>query len=121
MHFSVDKSNFRDIYFHPVNFFYYRAIMKHGGVMKESDIPVETLPEIYQEIVEMVGLEAALELGKVFGGMSLYLPKIESALRGWRDLNIRREFTGTNIPQIARKYRLTSTRVRQILWSPKQK
>lgn len=89
--------------------------------MKVDDMPVNLLPEIYQDIVRMVGLDAALELGREFGGMNLYLPKIESALRGWRDRNIREEFTGANIPQLARKYRLTSARVRQILWSPGDK
>jgi Mor family transcriptional regulator len=68
-----------------------------------------------------VGLEATLALGREFGGMSLYLPKIESALRIWRDQNIRREFTGANIPELAKKYRLTSARVRQILGVPREK
>ena len=65
--------------------------------MKSEEVPVVMLPEIYQDIAHMVGLEAALALGREFGGMSLYLPKIESALRNWRDRNIRREFTGANI------------------------
>lgn len=89
--------------------------------MKVEEMPVDLLPEIYQDIVRMVGLPAALELGREFGGMNLYLPKIESALRGLRDQNIREEFTGANIRQIARKYRLTCARVRQILWASEDK
>jgi Mor family transcriptional regulator len=83
--------------------------------MEDNCMPINLLPEIYQDIVRMVGLEAALELGREFGGMSLYLPKIESALRGWRDQMIKAEFTGANIAELARKYRLTGARVRQIL------
>jgi Mor family transcriptional regulator len=83
--------------------------------MNNQNIPINLLPEIYQDIVNTVGLDGALALGREFGGMSLYLPKIESALRSWRDINIRREFTGANIPELARRYRLTSARVRQIL------
>ena len=89
--------------------------LRRGSIMMKEDIPVSILPEIYQDIVRTVGLEGALALGREFGGMSLYLPKIESALRGWRDTNIRLEFTGANIPHLAKKYRLTSARVRQIL------
>jgi Mor family transcriptional regulator len=89
--------------------------------MRTEEIPVNLLPEIYRDLAETVGLEATLALGREFGGMSLYLPKIESALRSWRDINIRAEFTGANIPQLAKRYRLTSVRVRQILGRPEGK
>jgi len=83
--------------------------------MATQNIPVDLLPEIYQDLVNTVGLDGALALGREFGGMSLYLPKIESAMRNWRDINIRREFNGANITELARKHRLTTARVRQIL------
>ena len=89
--------------------------------MKAEEVPVIMLPEIYQDIAHMVGLEAALVLGREFGGMSLYLPKIETALRGWRNQNIHSEFTGANIPQLAKKHHLTSVRVRQILGLAREK
>lgn len=89
--------------------------------MESKEVPVKLLPEIYQDLAQTVGLEATLALGREFGGMSLYLPKIESALRIWRDQNIRGEFTGANIPALAKKYRLTSVRVRQILGTPREK
>jgi len=85
--------------------------------MHDDNIPVDMLPEVYQDIARTVGVEGALDLGREFGGMSLYFPKIESALRLWRNRNIRSEFTGANVAQLARKYRLTSVRVRQILGS----
>jgi Mor family transcriptional regulator len=88
---------------------------------ENSKIPVSLLPEIYQDLAETVGLDAALALGREFGGMSLYLPKMETACRSWRDQNIRKEFTGANIAQLSRKYRLTSARVRQILGLSKAK
>jgi len=86
-------------------------------VYEETDlgVPVGMLPEIYQDLAGTLGIEATLTLGREFGGMSLYLPKIETSLREWRDENIRREFTGANVRQLARKYRLTATRIRQIL------
>ena len=83
--------------------------------MVREEIPLSMLPEVYQDLAQTVGLDGALALGEEFGGMSLYLPKIESALRFWRDEKIKREFDGANVVQLARKYRLTSTRVRQIL------
>jgi hypothetical protein len=117
--FPVDIVNF--IYYNPhrTNIF---TLEKQGGTaMNKGEIPVRLLPEIYQDLVRTVGMEAALTLGEEFGGMSLYLPKIESALRNWRDVNIRSEFTGANIPQLAKKYSLTSVRVRQILGVSREK
>jgi len=90
-------------------------------MMVKEEVPVSLLPEIYQDLAQTVGVEGALALGREFGGMSLYLPKIESALRTWRDQNIRSEFTGANIVQIAKKHRLTSVRVRQILGMCREK
>lgn len=89
--------------------------------MTTDDMPINLLPEIYQDLAETVGLDAALALGREFGGMNIYLPKVESALRSWRDINIRREFTGANVSQLARKYHLTQARVRQILESGREK
>jgi len=83
--------------------------------MDAREIPVEMLPEIYQDIAGMIGIDATIMLGREFGGMNLYLPKMETALRPWRDELMRAEFNGANITALARKYRLTSTRVRQIL------
>ena len=86
-----------------------------------EDLPVSYLPEIYRDVVDKVGLKAALALGEEFGGMSLYLPKIETALRRWRDKNIRTEFDGTNVVKLARKYRITPSRIRQILEAQEEK
>ena len=49
----------------------------------DSRVPVGMLPEIYQDLAGTLGIEATLTLGREFGGMSLYLPKIETSLRGW--------------------------------------
>jgi Mor family transcriptional regulator len=69
----------------------------------------------------MIGIDATIRLGREFGGMNLYLPKMDSAIRPWRDEMIRAEFNGANVTAIARKYHLTSTRVRQILGFVKEK
>ncbi len=91
------------------------------AIQQYEDLPVSYLPEIYRDVVDKVGLEAALALGEEFGGMSLYLPKIETALRRWRDKNIRTEFDGTNVVKLARKYRITPSRIRQILGAREEK
>jgi len=89
--------------------------------MDVREIPIEMLPEIYQDIAGMIGIDATLRLGREFGGMNLYLPKMDTAIRPWRDELIRAEFDGANITALARKYRLTSTRVRQILGLTREK
>lgn len=90
-------------------------------MQRYEDLPVSYLPEIYRDVVDKVGIKAALALGEEFGGMSLYLPKIETALRRWRDRNIKVEFDGTNVVKLARKYKVTPSRIRQILDAQREK
>ncbi len=79
-------------------------------VVKEKD-----LPEIYQEIARIVGVDNAVRLSEYLGGMHLYFPKIEKLLRDKRDAAIREEFTGFNHRALAHKYGLSEKWIRAIV------
>lgn len=80
-----------------------------------AEIPVQSLPETYQEVARIIGMENALRLAQHIGGGRIYYPKIESLLRDKRDEKIRAEFTGFNHRELARKYSLTETWIRDIV------
>ena len=78
-------------------------------------ISLDNLPEDFQMMAETLSIEVALKMSKCFGGMRLYIPKIEGLLRSDRDEQIRKEFNGTNHRPLARKYKLSETRIRFIV------
>ncbi|MDA8172067.1 MAG: hypothetical protein M0033_05930 [Nitrospiraceae bacterium] len=75
----------------------------------------EDLPEGYQAVARVVGVENALKLSEELGGLPFYFPKIGSLIVKKRDQYIRQEFNGANYKELARKYGLTEVWVRRIL------
>lgn len=78
-------------------------------------VDVSDLPEPYDKIAKVIGLDATKKLICEFHGEMLYLPKIDSVILPVRDKVIREEFNGYNYEALARKYGLTSRWVRQIV------
>jgi Mor family transcriptional regulator len=76
---------------------------------------IESLPETYQDVAEVFGMEGALRLARRSGGMRIYVPKFDSLVRDRRDEMIRKEFTGSNHRELARKYGLSETWIREIV------
>jgi Mor family transcriptional regulator len=91
-----------------------------GNTHKAETISLDSLPEILQMIAEILSIEAALKLSKSFGGMRIYIPKIEGLLRSNRDDQIRKEFNGANHRELAQKYKLSETQIRTIVQKPSQ-
>ena len=78
-------------------------------------ISLDSLPESIQTIAEILSIEAAVKLSKYFGGVRIYIPKIEGLLRSNRDAQIRKEFNGANHRPLARKYKLSESQIRTIV------
>ena len=77
---------------------------------------VETdIPEPYQPVVSLIGMENFLKLCRYAMGDELYFPMQESVLRNTRKRLITQEYTGDNVIELSRKYNLTQTRVRGII------
>lgn len=73
------------------------------------------LPEPYDHICRLIGLEGTKELARELGGEMLYLPKIDTILKLTRTRLIQNEFDGYNYVALAKKYGLTSKWIRQIV------
>lgn len=81
----------------------------------KSKIKVDELPEPYQTIFDLIGLENTLMIAKELGGTRHYFPKFESLFRDSRNQMIYNEFNGSNYREIAKKYNLSETRIREII------
>lgn len=75
----------------------------------------ENLPEAHRKLAEVIGIDATVELCKAFGGMPVYIPKVDALLAAQRDQQIKAEFNGYNISALARKYSLSTRTVQRIL------
>lgn len=62
------------------------------------------LPKPYQQIAEVIGMEATLRLCRKFGGLTLYVPKLDKLAMAKRRELIAREWDGSNAADLAKKY-----------------
>ena len=73
------------------------------------------IPEDIRWLSELVGVELFLQIIDTAGGEFIYLPKRETLEKPLRRQAILREYDGTNLRQLSRKYQLTERRIRGIL------
>lgn len=79
----------------------------------------DDLPEVYQEMATVIGVQATVQLAQTFAGSSVYFPKLERALLSLRNQVIQREFDGANIKQLARRWNLSARHLRHIVNPPR--
>lgn len=77
-------------------------------------LSIADIPEQYQDLARIIGVQNLLKLADAYGGYKPYIPKREALLRNARDRMIRKQFTGYNTRELARYYDLTDRRIVQI-------
>ena len=83
---------------------------------RELDLPPEALPEQYQKFVEALGVEATLELCRVFAGEEIYIPTREAAERVARNAEIvRRRKGGESVKSLCMRYGLKRRTIYEII------
>lgn len=81
---------------------------KEAPVGKWTDsLTIEMLPEQYQPLAEILGVQPLLKLAEQYGGASLYIPKVEALVKALRDKRIQKEYNGYNAKELAQKYELS--------------
>lgn len=73
------------------------------------------VPEMLRKMAEQIGVEKFSEVVYNFGGLNIYFPKFENLTAPARNRLIIREFNGGNYDELALKYRVTESWVRQIV------
>lgn len=80
-----------------------------------KELKPEELPTPYSQILEKYGIDAVIFLSKLVGGSYMYFPKIERLCTYKRNIEIKKEYNGFNIKELAKKHGVTDIRIRQIL------
>lgn len=89
----------------------------NGGVkVNNTCIKLEDIPIAHRAVAKIVGVDAFINLCREFGGSTLYLPTTRKVLKPVRDEEIKREFNGSNIRELATKHGICETQVRKILF-----
>ena len=74
----------------------------------------KNLKQRHKEYAELIGIENLIQLSRVFGGTSIYIPKEEELLKGLKYDKIAEEFTEKNAKELARKYQLSERTIYRI-------
>lgn len=80
-----------------------------------KDIKIEILPDAYQRIARVIGIENTIRMAEVVQGVGFYFPKLDTVLAEIRNKRIREEFNGSNHKKLAIKYGVTERWVYDIL------
>jgi Mor family transcriptional regulator len=78
--------------------------------LKSGMMPNETLAQIADEI----GMDNLIKLTHIIGGQNFYFPKKDTLLVQLRNEQIKKEYTGYNAAELAKKYDVTDRWVKEI-------
>ena len=79
-----------------------------------DEIAPEDLPPQWQELAASLGLVNLLQLCKLYGGTSLYIPKYENLIAPAKRRAVGKLFNGRNHKELARRFELSERSVDEI-------
>lgn len=79
------------------------------------NILMEDIPYDLQAMVEIVGMEKFLEICKMYGGMSVYIPVYNKVIMASRNREIVESFNGKNAKDLVHKYNMSYQQIKNIL------
>lgn len=83
----------------------------------QDNLTIDMIPDgMCRAIAEKIGINNLIELTKLAGGLTFYVPKAESILKPARDMCIKKEFNGYNAQKLAIKYGLSEKWVRELCY-----
>lgn len=74
-----------------------------------------SVPEPYKTYISIMGIDAFHKMTDQYGGQKIYIPKNGFLENMIRDENIKHEYNGSNISELARKYNIGRDRIYRIL------
>ncbi len=83
--------------------------------MNLDSIKIEELDGEQRELAECVGVDGYKRLVSHFGGTSVYIQKEERLIKNQRDKKIIEMFDGGNHKFLARTFKLSENRIREII------
>jgi len=67
-----------------------------------SNIAIEDLPALYQEMARIIGVESTIKLADHFGKQGLYFKSLDCLIRKKKEEYIKARFDGANHRELAR-------------------
>lgn len=80
-----------------------------------KEVKAEEIPEVYQDLVYAIGVEALLNLSFAIGGTTIYVPKPEHFIQNTKSRLIISEFNGGNLKELAIKYSVSDSYIRKLI------
>lgn len=80
-----------------------------------NEVTPDQLPEPYDRYAEVIGIREYYNFCKEFGGITIYVPKVESAFKNIIHKKIQQDFNGYNYQKLALKYHLSERTIRTII------
>lgn len=83
---------------------------------------LDSLPRDLRVIANVIGINGAIKIAKKFGGGVLLIPKCERLIKTVRNERLRKDFDikGMSVPQLVRKYNLSTRSIYDILKGSQQ-
>ena len=79
------------------------------------NVIIEDIPYNLHAIVEIIGMERFLEVSKLYGGSSIYIPVYNKIIMGDRNRRIIRDYNGKNLDRLRVRYSLSKEQVKYVL------
>ena len=89
-------------------------VLEYRGEVEEMKKEIELYNDIYKEISEIVGLEATLKIYLRFKGQQISFP-VRLYNPHLIQQNVIKEYDGTNIAELARKYDYSEKTIRRMI------
>lgn len=86
-----------------------------------DNLQLDDLEGSQREVAEVVGIENYRKLVREFGGTYIYIPEHDGFKASIRNETIRNEFDGYNFKELARKYSLSESAIRNIVGELREK
>ena len=83
-----------------------------------SHVLPSDIPETYQPVVTLIGVDALIELCLYCRGDMIYFPKADTIFKKTRNRMIRQEYDGYNLRELSRRYDLTIRQIKNIVRCP---
>lgn len=73
------------------------------------------IPEAYQPVVDMIGMDSFLKLCILSGGTTIYVPIADTIIRKARNRMILQEYNGYNTKMLSRKYGISERWIKNVV------
>ena len=90
------------------------TVLEYRGEVEDMKKEIELYNDIYKEISEIVGLEATLKIYLRFKGQQISFP-VRLYNPHLIQQNVIKEYDGTNIAELARKYDYSEKTIRRMI------